>query len=89
MHQKTIVTADVEVHYSTGKKTITMILKDRDDIQNYPGEKTVVINLRNGETYTGYFRGLDDDNNIMLKSTMSDGLIGLELAWIVNYFEEV
>ncbi len=87
MPEKTIVTADVEVHYSAGKKTIKMILKNPDDIQNCPEGKTVVINLRNGETYAGFFRGFDD-STIMLKSTMSGGVIGLELPWIVNYFEE-
>jgi hypothetical protein len=77
------VTAEVEIDFKEGKRTIEMELKEPHEIEDCEEGKAVMLNLRNGETYTGIFKGMDGDEDIMLGS-LSGGNIALPItaaAW--------
>ena len=82
------VTAEVEINFAEGKKTIEMLLKSPSEIDDCEEGKAIVLNLRNGETYTGIFKGVDDEE-IMLGSLSGKGAIGLKAFWVRDYFEQV
>lgn len=83
------VTAEVEINFADGKKTITMMEKAPYEIYDCEIGKAVVINLRNNEVYTGIFKGMDGDEDIMLGALSGKGRIGLKVNWVVNYFEQL
>ena len=62
------VKAEVEFDFKDGKRTISMELKEPREIEDCEEGKAVILNLRNGETYTGIFKGMDGDEDIMLRS---------------------
>lgn len=72
-----------------GKRTVEMELKEPHEIENCEEGKAVMLNLRNGETYTGIFKGMDDDEYIMLGSLSGGNTIGLKVNWVNDYFEQV
>jgi len=50
----------------------------------------VMLNLQNGQTYTGIFHGIDDcTQDVILQSIQGGSLIGLKSEWIEDYFEQV
>lgn len=83
------VKAEVEIDCKEGKKTIEMVMKEPYDIEDCEEGKVVMLNLRNGETYTGIFKGMDGDEDIMLASLSGKNTIGLKIAWLNDYFEQV
>lgn len=85
---KTTVTAKVEMDFKNGKRTIQMELKEPNEIENCEEGKAVMLNLRNGETYNGIFKGMNDDE-IVLGSLSGNNTIGLKLNWLNDYFEQV
>lgn len=81
-------TAEVEIDFKEGKRTIEMVMKESSEIEDCEEGKAVMLNLRNGDTYTGIFRGMDGDEGIMLGALKSGLMIGVEVSWLNNYFEE-
>ncbi|MFK7048745.1 hypothetical protein FLACOL_01087 [Flavobacterium columnare] len=84
---KQTVTVKVEIHFKEGKRTILMELKEPHEIEDCEEGKAVMFNLRNGETYTGIFKGMDGD--IMLGSLSGGSTISLKVNWVNDYFEQV
>lgn len=85
---KTTVTAEVEIDFKDGKRTIEMVMKEPYEIEYCEEGKAVMLNLRNGETYTGIFKGMDGDEDIMLGSLSGGNTIGLKVGWLNDYFEQ-
>lgn len=85
---KTTVTAEVEIDFKDGKRTIEMELKSPHEIEDCEIGKTVMLNLRNGETYTGIFKGMDGDEDIILGSLDRGNTIGLKVNWVKDYLEQ-
>lgn len=85
---ETTVTAEVEIDFKEGKKTIEMFLKKPYEIEDCTEGKAVCLNLKNGETYTGIFKGMDD-NEIALGALSGKSSIGLKLGGVKDYFEQV
>jgi len=83
------VKTEVEITYKDGKRTIEMELKEKYEIEYCEEGKVLIINLRNGETYTGIFKGMDGDEDIMLGSLSGGNTIGLKINWVNDYLEEV
>jgi hypothetical protein len=86
---KQTVTAEVEIDFKDGKRTIEMEMKGPYEIEDCEEGKVVMINFRNGDTYTGIFKGMDGDDDIMLGSLSGKSTIGLKVGWINDYFEQV
>jgi len=89
MSKNQTVVAEVKIDFKEGKKTIEMELKEPCDIENCEEGKVVMLNLRNGETYTGTFKGMDGDDDIMIRSLTSGRTIGLKVKWVSNYLEQI
>jgi len=89
MSKNTRVTAEVEIDFKEGKRTIEMELKEPHEIEDCEEGKVVMLNLRNGETYTGVFKGMDGEDDIMLSSLSGGYAIGLKVNWVNDYFEQV
>lgn len=86
---KQTVTAEVEINFKEGKRTIEMVMKEPYEIEDCEEDKAVMLNLHNGETYTGIFKGMDGHEDIMLESLSGKSTIGLKLAWVCDYFEQL
>lgn len=86
---KQTVTAEVEINFKEGKRTIEMIMKEPYEIEDCEEGKAVMLNLHNGETYTGIFKGMDGYEDIMLESLSGKSTIGLKLTWVCDYFEQL
>lgn len=82
------VTATVSVELPSGTKEITARMKAPEDIENCKKGNILVILLTNGEQYSGYFEGYDDDE-LHLKSFSNNNLCGLKIEWIRYFFEEI
>lgn len=83
-----IITAEVEIDFKDGKRTIEMQLKEDWEIDECEEGKVIMLNLCNGETYTGIFKGIDGQD-IMIESLSNQTTIGLRASFINDYFEEV
>jgi small nuclear ribonucleoprotein (snRNP)-like protein len=83
------VTSEVQINFKEGKRTIEMLMKDHYEIENCEKGKIVMLNLIIGETYTGIFKGIDDEEEIILGSISSENTIGIKLEWLKSYFEQV
>lgn len=82
------LTLEVEIDFKEGKKTIEMQLKEDYEIDECEEGKLIVLNLCNGETYTGIFKGIDGQD-IMIGSLSNQTIIGLQASFINDYFEEI
>lgn len=82
------ITAEVEIDFKDGKRTIEMKLKEDWEIDECEIDKVIMLNLCNGETYTGVFKGIDGQD-IMIESLSSQATIGLRASFINDYFEEI
>lgn len=71
------------------KLEIKMELKKLHEIENCEKEKIIILNLYNRKTYTGVFKGIDDDGDIMLDSLSGKNTISLKMNWINDYFEQI
>ena len=78
------IKAEIEIEIKGKKNTFEMIMKEPSDLED---GHLVMLNLINGEQYTGIFDGLDGDDEILLKSLESDQRIGLKIWWVCDYFE--
>lgn len=79
---------EAEINFKDGMRTIEMELKEDYEIHDCEVEKVVMLNIFNGETYTGIFKGMDGDK-IMLGSLSGKNTIGLSIAVVNDYFEEL
>lgn len=82
------ITAEIEVDFKDGRKKIEMQLKETYEIDDCEMEKVIVLNLCNGEMYTGIFKGMDGDD-IMIGSISGKNTIGLSVDVINDYFEQI
>ena len=81
--------ATVGVNRPEGKQEIKMELKKPYEIKDCDEGKVIILNLYTGENYTGIFKGMDGDEDVMLGSLSGKGRIGLKVAWMKDYFEEI
>ena len=82
------VTAEVEISFAHGKRTIQMAHKKTFEIEDCQEGLVVVLKLTNGESYTGVFKGMSGEE-IMLGSLTSNHVIGLDTEYVGSYFEEI
>lgn len=82
------LTAEVEIDYKDGKVAIEMISKEDYEIKDCEIGKVIILNLYNGYTYTGIFRGMDGDD-VMLGSLSGKNTIGLSTSVIDGYLEQI
>lgn len=82
------ITAEVEIDFKDGKRTIEMRLKEDWEIEECEYGKLIMLNLCNGETYTGVFKGINGQD-IMIESLSRQNTIGLRASFINDYFEEI
>ena len=85
---KQTVTAEVELDFADGKKTIEMEMKSSSEIEDCEIGKAVVLNLYNGETVTGIFKGFSSDYEILLGALSGKYMLGYKNSWVDTYFEE-
>lgn len=81
------LTAEVEIEFKDGKVAIEMISKETYEIEDCEIDKVVILNLCNGETYTGIFKGMDGDD-VMLGLISGNNTIGLSTSVINDYLEQ-
>ena len=81
------IKAEIELEIKGKKNTFEMIIKEPSDLEDLEDGHIVMLNLKNGEQYTGIFDGLDEYNEILLKSLESDQRIGLKIWWVRDYLE--
>ncbi len=84
----TKVTAEVEIDFPTGKKTIEMELKKRYDLDECENDTVIILNLINGEQLTGLFKGVNDEDT-MIGSMDGKHTLGYKHHYIRDYFEEI
>lgn len=89
MSKNQTVTVEVEIYSKEGKRTIEMVMKEPYEIEDCEEGKIVVLNLCNGETYSGIFKGMYDDDDIMLGSLSGKTAIGVKVGWLNDYFEQI
>lgn len=82
------ITAEVELNYPAGKKTIEMLLKKSREIEACEEGKVIMLNLINGEHVTGVFKGMADDD-VKIQSLGGEHTLGYKVYWVTNYFEEI
>ena len=83
------LTAEVEINFPDGKKKMEMVLKPKYEIENCDEGKVVILNLRNGESHTGIFKGMDGDEDLMLQSLSLKHTLGYKVWWLSEYWEQV
>lgn len=86
---KQALTLEYTMPFPAGPQTITMQEKALYEINDCEIGKAIVLNLRNGDVYTGLFKGMDGDEVIMLGALSGSGRIGLKVNWLENYLEQV
>lgn len=82
------LTAEIEIDYKDGKVAIEMISKEDYEIEDCEIGKVIILNLCNGETYTGIFKGMDGDD-VMIGSLSGKHTIGLSTSVIESYLEQI
>ena len=82
-----------EINFKEGKKRIDVEIRRPEEIEDCEIDKIVILNLRNGDEYTGFFKGLNEDENgdqdVYLKALDSDRMIGLKVDWITMYWQQI
>jgi hypothetical protein len=69
-------------------RTIEFIQKERYEIEDCEEGNIIRLQSFNGDVYTGIFKGMDEMYTILLKSLTSEDVIGLDMQWVSDYFEE-
>jgi len=78
----------IEIDFNGVKETYPCVLKQANEIDECEEGKIVVLCLKNGEVYTGVFKGIDDDDeDVMLESLNKKHTIGLKTYWIKEFYE--
>lgn len=81
-------TAEVEIDYKDGKVAIEMASKENYELEDCEIGKVIILNLCNGETYTGIFKGMDGDD-VMIGSLSGKNIIGLSTSVVESYLEQI
>lgn len=84
----TQVTAEAEIDFLTGKRTIQMLLKGGHSIENCEVGKVVMLRLINDDELTGIFKGMSDED-VMLGTLDGKHTLGYKHRWVAEYFEEI
>lgn len=82
------IEASFEVDFPDGKKTVNATLKHGYEIEDCEVGKAVFLNLRNGETHSGIFRGAEGDESFSIYSFSGEYRLGYKTGWVETYFEE-
>lgn len=82
------LTVTVEVNFPSGKREIEMSVKKGYDIEECEEGLVVCLNLLNGETHTGIFKGMADED-VKLGSLSGKHMLGYNINWISTYYEEI
>lgn len=85
---KQTVTAEVEIDFKDGKKTIQMQLKESYELDDCPIDTVIMLNLINGDTLTGLFKGINEEDT-MIGSLDGKHTLGYKNEYVSNYFEEI
>lgn len=83
------IIAKVEIDFNGRKRIIEMELKEPHEIEDCEDGKVVILYLCNGETYTGFFEGMDGNEYIVLGALSGGDTIGLKVNTVNDYFEQV
>ena len=81
------LTAEVEIDFKDGKVAIEMISKEDYELEDCEIGKVIILNLCNGETYTGLFKGMDGED-VMIGSLSGKNTIGLSTS-VKDNFKEI
>jgi hypothetical protein len=82
------VTAEVEIETTEGTRSIQMLLQPGAKISECKTGKVVMLNLSDGQTPTGVFKGMSGDD-VKLGALRSDLTLGYNIQWVDTYFEEL
>ena len=77
----------IEVEF-IDKVKATLELKDKNQLEDCENGKRVMLNFLNGETYIGFFKGIDEEE-IILQSISKKNTVGLPFNLLKDYAEEV
>jgi hypothetical protein len=82
-----------EIYFKEGKKRIDVEIRRPEEIENCEIDKIVILHLRNNDEYTGFFKGINEDENgdqeICLQALDSDKMIGLKVDWLTLYWQQI
>lgn len=70
------------------KVKATLEIKDKSKLEDCENDKRVMLNFLNGESYIGFFKGIDEEE-IILQSILRNNTVGLPLNMLKDYAEEV
>lgn len=82
------VKVKIELNFKDGKKIIEMELKVPEELEDCKEGKAIILNLLDGQSYTGIFKGIDEEY-ISLQSLSGKNTLGFELEWVGNYLEQI
>ena len=71
-----VITAQVELKYPDGLKKVKMVLKEGRGIESCEVDKAVMLNLIDGSSHTGIFKGMAD-KHIKLQSLDGTDCVGI------------
>lgn len=79
-------TATIEINFKEGKKTIEVTLKKKHQIEECEEGKVVILRMKNGDTFTGLFKGMDE-STIMITGLFSSNVMGVNIRSVDDYLE--
>lgn len=88
MNENEEVRLEVVLEINGEEKTIEMLLKESDEIEDCEKGKMVVLLTHDGNQWTGYFQSSDGEN-VSIKPFGSRVSLSFELEWFNEYLEEV
>ena len=88
MKTKDKITADVEISTKGEVLNIKMELKKIEEIEECEDGKIILFGRSDGGHISGLFVGMDGET-IILKSLVSDTVMGLEMSRYKGYLEEI
>lgn len=88
MNENEEIRADVVLEINGEEKTIEMLLKESDEIQDCEKGKIVVLLTHDGNQWVGHFQSCDGEN-VSIKPIGSLLSLSFELEWFNEYLEEV
>lgn len=80
----------VTMNFEQLDRSVDMVPKERNELSDCPIDRIVSLSFQDGRIFHGYFRGIDyDDDEVTLRSLSSPAAIGLPLAKLTSYLEEI
>jgi hypothetical protein len=80
--------AKVEVTIGDEEKTIDMLLKSSDELDECEKGKIIMLILKDNKTWSGTLENFDGEN-IELKPLTGGRSLGFEINWVAEYLEEM